>query len=33
VNEDFDQALGYYGIPTGPYVVLPFLVLRRLVIL
>ena len=24
VNEDFDQALGYYGIPTGPYVVLPF---------
>jgi phospholipid-binding lipoprotein MlaA len=24
VNEDFDQALGYYGIPTGPYIVLPF---------
>ena len=24
VNEDFDQALGYFGIPTGPYVVLPF---------
>jgi phospholipid-binding lipoprotein MlaA len=24
VNEDFDQVLGYYGIPTGPYVVLPF---------
>ena len=24
VNEDFDQALGYYGVPTGPYVVLPF---------
>jgi phospholipid-binding lipoprotein MlaA len=24
VNEDFDQALGYYGLPTGPYVVLPF---------
>lgn len=24
VNEDFDQAMGYYGIPTGPYVVLPF---------
>jgi phospholipid-binding lipoprotein MlaA len=24
VNEEFDQALGYYGIPTGPYVVLPF---------
>lgn len=24
VNEDFDQALGSYGIPTGPYVVLPF---------
>ena len=23
VNEDFDQALGHYGIPTGPYVVLP----------
>lgn len=23
VNEDFDQAMGYYGIPTGPYVVLP----------
>lgn len=25
VNEDFDQALGYHGIPTGPYVVLPLL--------
>jgi len=24
VNEDFDQALGYYDIPTGPYIVLPF---------
>jgi phospholipid-binding lipoprotein MlaA len=24
VSEDFDQALGSYGIPTGPYVVLPF---------
>ena len=24
VNEDFDQALGYFGVPTGPYVVLPF---------
>jgi phospholipid-binding lipoprotein MlaA len=24
VNEDFDQAMGYYGIPTGPYIVLPF---------
>jgi phospholipid-binding lipoprotein MlaA len=24
VNEDFDQAMGYYGVPTGPYVVLPF---------
>ena len=24
VNEDFDQALGSIGIPTGPYVVLPF---------
>ena len=23
VNEDFDQAMGYYGVPTGPYVVLP----------
>jgi phospholipid-binding lipoprotein MlaA len=23
VNEDFDQALGSFGIPTGPYVVLP----------
>ena len=23
VNEDFDQAMGYYGMPTGPYVVLP----------
>jgi phospholipid-binding lipoprotein MlaA len=25
VNEDFDQALGSHGIPTGPYVVLPLL--------
>jgi len=24
VNEDFDQALGYRGVPTGPYIVLPF---------
>ncbi len=24
VNEDFDQAMGYHGIPTGPYIVLPF---------
>lgn len=24
VNEDFDQALGFYNIPTGPYIVLPF---------
>ncbi len=24
VNEDFDQAMGYHGVPTGPYVVLPF---------
>ena len=24
VNEDFDQALGAFGIPTGPYVILPF---------
>ena len=23
VNEDFDQAMGYYGVPTGPYVILP----------
>lgn len=23
VQEDFDQALGYHGIPTGPYVILP----------
>jgi phospholipid-binding lipoprotein MlaA len=23
VNEDFDQAMGYHGVPTGPYVVLP----------
>ena len=23
VNEDFDQALGYLGVPTGPYVILP----------
>ena len=25
VNEDLDQALGSYGIPTGPYIVLPLL--------
>jgi phospholipid-binding lipoprotein MlaA len=25
VNEDFDQAMGSYGVPTGPYVVLPIL--------
>lgn len=24
VNEDFDQALGYHGVPNGPYIVLPF---------
>lgn len=24
VDEDFDQALGHYDIPTGPYIVLPF---------
>jgi len=24
VNEDFDQALGHYNVPTGPYIVLPF---------
>ena len=24
VGEDFDPLLGFYGIPTGPYVVLPF---------
>jgi phospholipid-binding lipoprotein MlaA len=24
VNEDFDQALGYQGVPTGPYIILPF---------
>ena len=24
VNEDFDQALGHYDVPTGPYIVLPF---------
>lgn len=23
-NEDFDQTLGYWGVPTGPYIVLPF---------
>ena len=22
-NEDFDQTLGYWGVPTGPYLVLP----------
>ena len=25
VNEDFGQTLGFYGIPSGPYIVLPFL--------
>jgi phospholipid-binding lipoprotein MlaA len=24
VNEDIDQVLGSYGIPTGPYIVIPF---------
>lgn len=24
-NEDFDQTLGTWGVPTGPYVILPFL--------
>lgn len=24
VNEDFEQALGYHGVETGPYIVLPF---------
>jgi phospholipid-binding lipoprotein MlaA len=24
VEEDFDQALGHYDVPTGPYIVLPF---------
>ena len=24
VNEDLDQVLGAYGIPTGPYIVVPF---------
>lgn len=24
-NEDFDQTLGVWGLPTGPYLVLPFL--------
>lgn len=23
--EDFDQTLGYWGVPTGPYLVLPFI--------
>lgn len=23
-NEDFDQTLGVWGVPTGPYIVLPF---------
>ncbi|MGR9088717.1 MAG: MlaA family lipoprotein [Gammaproteobacteria bacterium] len=23
-NEDFDQTLGFWGVPTGPYLVLPF---------
>jgi phospholipid-binding lipoprotein MlaA len=25
VDEDFDQALGHYDVPTGPYIILPFL--------
>jgi phospholipid-binding lipoprotein MlaA len=25
VNEDFGQTLGFYGLPSGPYIVLPFL--------
>ena len=25
VDEDFDQALGHYDVPTGPYLVLPFI--------
>ncbi len=24
VNEDMDQAMGFHGVPTGPYLVLPF---------
>lgn len=24
-NEDFDQTLGFWGVPTGPYLVLPLL--------
>ncbi len=24
VDEDFDQAMGHYDVPTGPYIVLPF---------
>jgi phospholipid-binding lipoprotein MlaA len=24
VNEDIDQVLGTYGVPTGPYIVIPF---------
>jgi phospholipid-binding lipoprotein MlaA len=24
-NEDFGQTLGYWGVPTGPYLMLPFL--------
>ena len=24
-NEDFGQTLGYYGVPHGPYLMLPFL--------
>ncbi len=24
-DEDFGQTLGYWGVPTGPYIVLPFL--------
>ena len=24
-NEDFGQTLGYWGVPSGPYIVLPFL--------
>jgi len=25
VNEDFDQAMGYHKVPTGPYIILPFI--------
>lgn len=24
-NEDFGQTLGYWGVPSGPYIILPFL--------